>query len=103
MGVCRAMELVLSEANKDEGPLLTYGPLIHNNQVLDLLRSKGVNSVEDLSGLESGRIVIRAHGIPPEQRKMIKKTHLNGSPLLNRFLEKWIKLFSCWLVMVPFD
>ena len=76
MGVRRAMEIVLAEANRGEGPLFTFGPLIHNNQVLDLLESKGVHSVEDLDGLQTGRIVIRAHGIPPQKRQDLKDTGL---------------------------
>ena len=76
MGVRRAMELVLAEANRGDGPLYTFGPLIHNKQVLDLLESKGVNPIEDLNRLQDGRIVIRAHGIPPQKRLAIKKTGL---------------------------
>jgi len=76
MGVRRAMELVLTEANKREGPLFTFGPLIHNNQVLDLLASKGVKSVDELNDLETGTIVVRAHGIPPQQRQAIRDTKL---------------------------
>lgn len=77
MGVRRAMEIVLGEVNKGNGPLSTYGPLIHNKQVLDLLESKGVRPVKDLQQLSSGRIVIRAHGIPPKERQALKKTGLN--------------------------
>jgi len=77
MGVRRAMEIVLAETNKkSEGPLFTFGPLIHNNQVLDLLASKGVRPVDDLNGLETGVIVIRAHGVPPQQREAIRNTGL---------------------------
>lgn len=76
MGVHRAMELVLAEANKKEGALFTLGPLIHNRQVLELLKAKGVRTVENVRGLESGRIVIRAHGIPPETRREIKASRL---------------------------
>jgi len=76
MGVRRAMEIVMAEANKKEGPLYTFGPLIHNQQVLDLLESKGVKATEDVTGLSCGRIIIRAHGIPPRKRELIEKTGL---------------------------
>jgi (E)-4-hydroxy-3-methyl-but-2-enyl pyrophosphate reductase len=76
MGVRRAMETVLAEANREKGPIYTFGPLIHNTQVMELLESKGVTSVEDISGLNSGTIVIRAHGIPPEQRARLKTSGL---------------------------
>ena len=76
MGVRRAMEIVMAETNKKEGPLFTFGPLIHNQQVLDLLETKGVKATDDLNGLKTGRIVIRAHGIPPEQHLALEKTGL---------------------------
>ena len=76
MGVRRAMEMVLTEANRGDDPLFTFGPLIHNNQVLDLLASKGVQPVDDLDGLQTGRIVIRAHGIPPQKRQALRETGL---------------------------
>jgi (E)-4-hydroxy-3-methyl-but-2-enyl pyrophosphate reductase len=75
MGVRRAMEITLSEANKGDGRLFTYGPLIHNRQVLDLLRSKGVDVKEDISDRDEGRIVIRAHGIAPEERRAIQRSN----------------------------
>ena len=76
MGVRRAIEMVLAEANKDEGCIYTFGPLIHNKQVLELLESKGVKTVKDISSLKNGTLVIRAHGIPPFQRKALKSSGL---------------------------
>ncbi len=74
MGVRRAMEITLSEANKGDGKLFTYGPLIHNRQVLDLLRSKGVDVKEDIEAHDKGRIVVRAHGITTTERKAIQRS-----------------------------
>lgn len=76
MGVRRAMEIVLAEVNKGTQPLYTYGPLIHNRQVLGLLETKGVTAVDDIKGLDGGTIVIRAHGIPPSERRRIKSSGL---------------------------
>jgi 4-hydroxy-3-methylbut-2-enyl diphosphate reductase len=76
MGVRRAMEIIMSEANKGNGKLFTYGPLIHNQQVLDLLGSKGVDVKEDISENDQGRIIIRAHGISPDEREMIRSSNL---------------------------
>jgi (E)-4-hydroxy-3-methyl-but-2-enyl pyrophosphate reductase len=76
MGVRRAMEIVLSEVNQGTRPLYTYGPLIHNRQVLTLLETKGVRAVEDISDLDGGTIVIRAHGIPPQERNAIEASGL---------------------------
>ena len=76
MGVRRAMDLVLNAA-RDRQPdeiIHTYGPLIHNNQVLEILERRGIRCSKDLSEAEEGgRIAIRAHGIPPQERKAIKE------------------------------
>jgi (E)-4-hydroxy-3-methyl-but-2-enyl pyrophosphate reductase len=76
MGVRRAMEIVLSEINKGTYPLYTYGPLIHNRQVLALLETKGVTATDTIQDLDGGTIVIRAHGIPPHERRAIKVSGL---------------------------
>ncbi len=76
MGVRRAMELVLTEANRQKERIYTFGPLIHNPQALDLLASKGVAAVDGLDEVEAGTIVIRAHGIPPRVRQAVKGTGL---------------------------
>jgi len=71
MGVRRAIDLVLNAA-RDREPdeiIHTYGPLIHNNQVLEILERRGIRCSEDLAEAEEGgRIAIRAHGIPPQER-----------------------------------
>jgi (E)-4-hydroxy-3-methyl-but-2-enyl pyrophosphate reductase len=76
MGVRRALEMVLSEANKNESSIYTYGPLIHNEQVMRLLESKGVVTLKDLRDVHTGTLVIRAHGIPPQDRKLLKSSGL---------------------------
>lgn len=76
MGVRRAMELTLAEANRNKGPLYTYGPLIHNTQVLELLESKNVRPIEDINAVKKGTMIIRAHGIPPNERKALKDSGL---------------------------
>ena len=76
MGVRRAMEMVMAESNKKEGPLFTFGPLIHNKQVLRLLEAKGIKATDDTTGLTTGRILIRAHGIPPRQRDLLQNSGL---------------------------
>ncbi len=75
MGVRRAMELVLNAA-KDSQPdeiIHTYGPLIHNAQVLEVLEKRGIRCLENLDEAEHGRVAIRAHGVPPQERKALKE------------------------------
>jgi len=75
MGVRRALDLVLNAA-RDLQPdeiIHTYGPLIHNNQVLEILEKRGIRCLQDMEKAEQGRIAIRAHGIPPQERKEIRQ------------------------------
>ncbi len=74
MGVKRAMDIVLdASSNKEKGILYTYGPLIHNPQVIEMLETKNVKVLTDLSEISSGTVVIRTHGITPAERKRIKE------------------------------
>jgi len=71
MGVHRAVEIALDVANKQDGPIYTFGPLIHNPQVLEILKEKGVCVLKDPSEAEPGSVVIRAHGVPPETKQQL--------------------------------
>jgi 4-hydroxy-3-methylbut-2-enyl diphosphate reductase len=72
MGVRRAMELALGEARRAQPPLCTFGPLIHNPQVLELLRGKGIQELDALpppGSRQGGTAIIRAHGVPPRDKQ----------------------------------
>jgi 4-hydroxy-3-methylbut-2-enyl diphosphate reductase len=64
-GVKRAVELANREAEQ-EGCLYTYGPIIHNDEVVRELEAKGVKAVrsmDELLSLPRGRVIIRSHGV----------------------------------------
>jgi (E)-4-hydroxy-3-methyl-but-2-enyl pyrophosphate reductase len=72
-GVRRTMNIAMDAAENTDSPVHTFGPLIHNPQVVDLLASKGMKVVNTFDELEEGTtLVIRAHGIPPETRQELK-------------------------------
>ncbi len=74
MGVRRAVEMVLDiQRQSVPTPIVTYGPLIHNPQTLKLLQSKGIGQVSDLSEVHGGTVIIRAHGISPQERKELQE------------------------------
>jgi len=73
MGVRRAVELVLDAANKYPAPIYTFGPLIHNPQVLSVLEEKGISVIKEIPDKGVGTVLIRAHGIPPETKEHLKK------------------------------
>lgn len=75
MGVRRAMDIALNAAhkgNKKNGYIYTDGPLIHNPQVLGLLKAKGIGPISDGLDLSGSTVVIRAHGITPARRKRLE-------------------------------
>jgi len=73
MGVRRAVEMVLDAPHKHKGPISTYGPLIHNPQVLKLLEDKEIFVINDIPDYGSGTILIRAHGVPPDVKENLQK------------------------------
>lgn len=73
MGVKRAVDMVLGLVENADTTVYTYGPLIHNPQVTELLAKKGVVVVGNNKELKSGIVVIRTHGIKPEIRKEIEQ------------------------------
>jgi (E)-4-hydroxy-3-methyl-but-2-enyl pyrophosphate reductase len=73
MGVRRAVEMVLDAPNKHVNPICTFGPLIHNPQVLDLLREKEISTLERIPEHATGTVLIRAHGVPPQTKQDLKK------------------------------
>ncbi len=74
MGVRRAVEIAIEEANSRKGieSINTFGPLIHNPQVLELLEDKNIKCIEQIPEKGSGTIIIRAHGVPPVTKKKLK-------------------------------
>jgi (E)-4-hydroxy-3-methyl-but-2-enyl pyrophosphate reductase len=87
MGVRRAVDMALVSTRKKSGPIYTYGPLIHNPQVLEILEGKGVKPMPgeevnqgDRSSRDGGTLIIRAHGISPQERRKIKES---GIKVLN--------------------
>ncbi len=66
MGVRRAVELVLDASNNTDEPIYTFGPLIHNPQVLTMLEEKGIPVITEIPEKGRGTVLIRAHGVPPE-------------------------------------
>lgn len=78
MGVKRAVDVVLEMAGHQSGEAIyTYGPLIHNPQMVELLRKRGIIPIRSLDEIDcapaGAAMVIRAHGISPAERRKIKE------------------------------
>jgi 4-hydroxy-3-methylbut-2-enyl diphosphate reductase len=70
------METALGLIHRVKGPLYTFGPLIHNPQVLDLLQDKGFVQLDEIPDKAEGTVIIRAHGVPPEQEERLEAAGL---------------------------
>ena len=67
-GVKRAVDTVYEQI-KTGKTIYTYGPIVHNEEVVRELSQMGVRVLEtkeELEALKSGSVVIRAHGVPEE-------------------------------------
>ncbi|MGB9791271.1 MAG: bifunctional 4-hydroxy-3-methylbut-2-enyl diphosphate reductase/30S ribosomal protein S1 [Thermacetogeniaceae bacterium] len=73
LGVRRALKLI-EKALKSHERVFTLGPLIHNPAVVEDLRRKGVEIIEELSEVKGGEpVLIRTHGVAPEVIEEAKK------------------------------
>ncbi len=78
-GVERAVNMVHEQVEKGVSPLYTYGPIVHNEQVVADFETKGVSvisSPEELSAITEGTVVVRAHGVGPDVYEIIARNHL---------------------------
>ncbi len=78
MGVKRAVDMVLDIAQrKGKENIYTYGPLIHNPQTVEILTKRGIIPIQNIDEINATKteatIIIRAHGISPQERKKIKE------------------------------
>ncbi len=77
-GVKRAMDKVEEQiANNNKKSIYTYGPIIHNEEVVKNLEKRGVIAVRDdaelakISNDNSNVMIIRSHGIPKSTQDML--------------------------------
>lgn len=75
-GVQRAVDLVYQKA-EEGGRIVTYGPLIHNENVVEDLKKRGVdviNTPEEIDHIKDGAIVIRSHGVTKAIKERMEKS-----------------------------
>lgn len=76
-GVRRAIDITFKVRQKNpDKKIYTLGQIIHNPQVIDALKHRGIGIVHDNddSRLKPGDIaIVRAHGISPEKKKTLQE------------------------------
>jgi len=77
-GVKRAVEQVYEQIETGK-TIYTYGPIIHNEEVVKDLENKGVKVIPDIETLKAvteGTVIIRSHGVTKEIYDIIQKKGL---------------------------
>ena len=73
-GVKRAMDTVYEQTGKKN--VYTFGPIIHNEEVVKDLEKKGVfviNTMEELDDITEGTVIIRSHGVSSAVYEALRK------------------------------
>ena len=79
-GVKRAVQTVYDEAEKANGKIYTYGPIIHNEQVVEDLAKRGVEiigGIDELDSIREGTVIIRSHGVSRDIQNLLMKNNIN--------------------------
>jgi 4-hydroxy-3-methylbut-2-enyl diphosphate reductase len=82
-GVRRAIRITEHTLDKASGRIYTLGPIIHNPQVVERLRERGLNILPDDidalrdENLEGCQVIIRSHGIPPRLHGFLRDKGAN--------------------------
>ncbi|MBU4078369.1 4-hydroxy-3-methylbut-2-enyl diphosphate reductase [Patescibacteria group bacterium] len=77
-GVRRALKMIENNLSKMKKPIKMYGPLVHNEEVTERLRKKGIKIVNDLEKIKEGTLIISAHGLPQKiKNKLIRRRGLD--------------------------
>lgn len=92
-GVRDAIDITMEAIQKrgSNESICTYGPLIHNRQVLATLEEKGITAASRIEDCADKKVVIRAHGIPPQDRQTL---HQLGATLLDATCKRVAKVHA---------
>ncbi len=79
-GVERAVNKVYEQIDRQDGrPIYTYGPIIHNEEVVKDLEKKGVRVIEteeELRRLKDGVVIIRSHGVGKPVYELLEQNQI---------------------------
>jgi len=78
-GVRRALNLA-ENALQSERKICSLGPLIHNAHVVEFLRKRGIEVIEELGQANGKPVIIRSHGATPE---VFRQAQDNGIKIID--------------------
>jgi 4-hydroxy-3-methylbut-2-enyl diphosphate reductase len=74
-GFCHGVRNAISVAEKilaKENDVYSFGPIIHNKDVVERLAQSGLKTVSKVEEIHSGTVLIRSHGAAPKQIAKLK-------------------------------
>ena len=110
-GVQRAVDTVyrvLEEEHEkpldEQRSIYTYGPIVHNETVIQKLAAEGVQvleSEEELATLRDGIVIIRAHGVPKHIYELLEKQRVEAVDASCPFVQKIQRLVQRDILIYP--
>jgi 4-hydroxy-3-methylbut-2-enyl diphosphate reductase len=104
-GFCHGVKNAIKMAEKilaEENEVYSLGSIIHNKDVVERLAKKGLKTVETVEEIPSGTVLIRSHGVRPEQiikirqkgfkivlKGTVTKLSLSGTRTILKFRRLW--------------
>ncbi len=76
-GVERAINLAAEAKSKYPGEVTILKEIVHNRQVVDFFKKKGVGQQDTLDSIKNGTLVISAHGLSPKLKADARRKGLN--------------------------
>ena len=96
-GVKRAVSTVYEQIEKQGKPIYTYGPIIHNEEVVKDLETKGVrvvSNIDEFYQLPNGVVIIRSHGVSKKEYDKIKDSGMEIVDATCPFVQKIHRIVS---------
>ncbi len=91
-GVKRAVKLALKIAEKyNNKPIYTLGPIIHNKDVVDELKNKGIQVAEN-SDIKNSVVILRSHGV---EKNVFEKLEKNNNIIIDAICPFVKKIHDC--------
>ena len=98
-GVVRTVDIAEQEL-AESGKLYSLGEIIHNPVEIDRLGEKGLKTIrhDDLPNIKGGKVLIRAHGEPPETFRKMKEMGIDvidaTCPVVTKVQERIRKFYD---------
>lgn len=90
-GVKRAVDLVYEYAKSLSIPIYTYGPIIHNEEVvkeLEALNVSVIHNPHEVADLSEGMVIIRSHGVSKEEYDLLNNGKVHCEDATCPFVQK---------------